>query len=145
MEKIIVYTHSDCLAKDNGPNHPERKERLEAVLESMKARGADFSYLTGIQEYIMALPFETYNFMDYEYLGADDCEFVDGFHGGEVVYQRMIASIIGQNPNSALVPHVNIGALLRSIRKSSGHVLTAKSATEYTLAETDFLQIGCQK
>ena len=36
MEKIIVYTHSDCLAKDNGPNHPERKERLETVLESVK-------------------------------------------------------------------------------------------------------------
>ena len=35
MEKIIVYTHSDCLAKDNGPNHPERKERLETVLESI--------------------------------------------------------------------------------------------------------------
>ena len=36
MEKIIVYTHSDCLAKDNGPNHPERKERLETVLNSVK-------------------------------------------------------------------------------------------------------------
>ena len=36
MEKIIVYTHSDCLAKDNGTNHPERKERLETVLESVK-------------------------------------------------------------------------------------------------------------
>ena len=36
MEKIIVYTHSDCLAKDNGPNHPERKERLETVIESVK-------------------------------------------------------------------------------------------------------------
>ena len=36
MEKIIVYTHSDCLTKDNGPNHPERKERLETVLESVK-------------------------------------------------------------------------------------------------------------
>jgi len=36
VEKIIVYTHSDCLAKDNGPNHPERKERLETVLKSVK-------------------------------------------------------------------------------------------------------------
>ena len=36
MEKIIVYSHSDCLAKDNGPNHPERKERLESVLNSVK-------------------------------------------------------------------------------------------------------------
>ena len=36
MEKIIVYTHSDCLDKDNGANHPERKERLEAVLDSVQ-------------------------------------------------------------------------------------------------------------
>ena len=35
MEKIIVYSHSDCLAKDNGLNHPERRERLEIVLESI--------------------------------------------------------------------------------------------------------------
>jgi len=36
VEKIIVYTHSDCLAKDNGLNHPERKERLETILRSAK-------------------------------------------------------------------------------------------------------------
>ena len=40
MEKIIVYTHSDCLAKDNGPNHPERKERLETVLKSVVELGS---------------------------------------------------------------------------------------------------------
>ena len=26
---MIIYTHSQCLLKDNGSNHPERKERLE--------------------------------------------------------------------------------------------------------------------
>ena len=57
MEKIIVYTHSDCLAKDNGPNHPERKERLEAVLESMK--GLD-SLNIDIREAPLAVP-ETIN------------------------------------------------------------------------------------
>ena len=36
MKKIIVYTHSDCLLKDNGPNHPEKKERLQIVLKSIK-------------------------------------------------------------------------------------------------------------
>ena len=30
-----VYTHKDCLLKDNGFNHPERKERLESILESI--------------------------------------------------------------------------------------------------------------
>ena len=36
MEEIIVYTHSSCLLKNNGNNHPERKERLEIVLKSIK-------------------------------------------------------------------------------------------------------------
>ena len=36
MSKIIVYTHSDCLLKDNGENHPEKKERLQAILQSIQ-------------------------------------------------------------------------------------------------------------
>jgi len=36
MEKLTVYSHSDCLSKDNGLNHPERKERLETILSSIK-------------------------------------------------------------------------------------------------------------
>ena len=33
---MLVYKHSDCLLKDNGINHPERKERIESILESIK-------------------------------------------------------------------------------------------------------------
>jgi len=36
MEKLTVYSHSDCLSKDNGINHPERKERLESILSSIE-------------------------------------------------------------------------------------------------------------
>ena len=36
MNEINVYSHEDCLKKDNGIGHPERKERLETVLESIK-------------------------------------------------------------------------------------------------------------
>ena len=32
---MIVYTHTDCLLKDNGINHPERKERLDSILNSI--------------------------------------------------------------------------------------------------------------
>ena len=33
---MIVYSHPDCLLKFNGKGHPERKERLESILESIK-------------------------------------------------------------------------------------------------------------
>jgi len=32
----LVYTHSDCQLKDNGSNHPERKERLDTIIETIK-------------------------------------------------------------------------------------------------------------
>jgi len=36
MNKLIVYTHSDCLLKDNGSKHPEKKERLQVILKSIQ-------------------------------------------------------------------------------------------------------------
>ena len=34
---MIVYTHGDCLKKYNGAAHPERKERLDSIIESIKS------------------------------------------------------------------------------------------------------------
>ena len=35
MKNLIIYSHSDCLLKDNGVHHPERKERLDTILKSI--------------------------------------------------------------------------------------------------------------
>ena len=34
---MIIYTHPDCLLKFNGDNHPERKERLENIINAIKS------------------------------------------------------------------------------------------------------------
>ena len=34
---MIVYTHNDCFKKFNGHNHPERKERLSSIINSLKS------------------------------------------------------------------------------------------------------------
>lgn len=34
---MIVYTHNDCLKKFNGNGHPERKERLSSIINSIKS------------------------------------------------------------------------------------------------------------
>ena len=36
MNDLIVIYHKDCLLKNNGINHPERKERLDTILQSIK-------------------------------------------------------------------------------------------------------------
>ncbi len=34
---MIIYTHDDCLKKFNGHGHPEKKERLESIISSIKS------------------------------------------------------------------------------------------------------------
>ena len=34
---MIVYSHPDCSLKFNGQGHPERKERLDSILKSIKS------------------------------------------------------------------------------------------------------------
>jgi len=34
---MIIYTHDDCLKKFNGNGHPERKERLDSIINSIKS------------------------------------------------------------------------------------------------------------
>ena len=34
---MIVYSHPDCLLKFNGQGHPERKERLDSIISSIKS------------------------------------------------------------------------------------------------------------
>ena len=34
---MIVYTHNDCLKKFNGQGHPERKERLDSIINSLRS------------------------------------------------------------------------------------------------------------
>ena len=41
---MIIYTHNDCLKKFNGYSHPERKERLESILNSIKSSNLEVEY-----------------------------------------------------------------------------------------------------
>ena len=34
---MIVFTHGDCFKKFNGIDHPERKERLDSIINSLKS------------------------------------------------------------------------------------------------------------
>jgi len=77
MKEIVVYTHSDCLLKDNGLNHPENKERLETVLKSIKE-------INSIDNYIKEAPL----------VDVDDVSLVHP--------KKYIKNIFSMIPNSGL-------------------------------------------
>ncbi|RZA27621.1 MAG: histone deacetylase family protein [Lysobacteraceae bacterium] len=41
---MIIFTHPACLTHDPGPEHPERPERLQAVLDGLRGAHADLDW-----------------------------------------------------------------------------------------------------
>ena len=41
---MIIYTHKDCLKKFNGNEHPERRERLDAIINSIKSSNLEVDF-----------------------------------------------------------------------------------------------------
>lgn len=85
-----------------------------------------------------------YDFHDPERIGAADCEFIDGFHGGDVVLARLLEAM-AREPASGFSRYLDIGAVHQAGYGNRGRA-TADNA--YQLPgehEVDFLRLGCDK
>ena len=71
-----------------------------SINDAMYARGEDYQYQVEMLEKIPSI-FDKYGFEFYDYtnathLGCTDFYYLDGFHGGDVVYLRMFIDMIEQ-------------------------------------------------
>lgn len=88
---------------------------------------------------------------DFDYIdprirlsGATDCEFVDGIHGGEVVYAKALLN--AAENNAALRAVLRADALRDWVKANQGNTSPGTLALYGNGAmETDFLQIGCKR
>lgn len=102
----------------------------------------DYPHLYKLREILAQRGIDVLDYANPRSLGADDCEFVDGFHGGEVVYARILRQMADHWP--ALLGYVNMERLDRVIRDWAGHTLVPNpDLTERS--ETDFLGLDCPK
>ncbi len=97
-----------------------------------------------IDELFMTLQNNQIYFFNYHnpaVLKDDDCEFLDGFHGGDVFYARILADMAQKS--EILQPYVNIPYLTELIHTHKGRVFSKDSISD--LKEQDFLGLGCGK
>lgn len=115
--------------------------------ERIVSRPEKYGYVFRFQEHVRSLPFETYDFHDIKKAGANDCESIDGFHIGDVAYQRILLNILKQNPGSVISTHVNTSLIEQMVRDNEGKVTTIFEADKgrFNYKETDFLNLGCKK
>jgi len=111
------------------------------------SRPEKYGYVFRFQEYVKSLPFETYDFHDIRKAGSTDCECIDGFHIGDVAYQRVLLNILRTNPATAIRTFVNAGVMEKMVVEGNGRVMTVfeEDKGKFNYRETDFLQLGCKK
>lgn len=75
--------------------------------------------------------------------GGNDCEFVDGLHGGDVTYARML--VVAAGDDSRLARHVDHAFIHDFIDTNGGHAGGLTTTLYANGTEPDFLGIGCRK
>lgn len=93
---------------------------------------------------IVDLGFRVFDFTDSRLLKSSDCEFIDGFHGGEVTYLRILDAISNFD-NGALAKSIDHDMVRALIAANSGNARIAELRDHDAPPEVDFLDLGCQK
>lgn len=106
-------------------------EKLRSYLKSSRTEGSEQLY---------------FDFFDTRDLGASDCEFVDGFHGGEVVSIRLLLAMANaeNSPIREFIDRERLSDLLELFAGST-LLLPNHSFVRKDEREIDFLGIGCVK
>lgn len=118
----------------------------EAIVDAMNRAGG-YGVISRMDIALRSLGATFYNFHDANRtLESPDCEFVDGIHGGEVTYLRILRAMQMDRPDlwSSFLDSQRIDDM---IREGAGRVNVSRHPTSGDLARTeaDFLGLGCQK
>ncbi len=104
-----------------------------------------YQYVFKLREMIKKIKVVSFDYHDVSKLVPDDCEFLDGYHGGNVLFDRILLDInessIAENFNSIL----NVEQIKKNINKFKGHILVKYNPKMYKFNEIDFLNLGCNK
>lgn len=114
----------------------------ERVLTAMREHERDYPHLFALRDALLARGIDVLDCTDPRSFASNDCEFIDGFHGGEVTYARILRAMADRWP--ALLSYVNMERLNAAIRDWQGHALVPDERLT-NLPETDFMRFGCSK
>jgi len=108
-----------------------------------KMEGYQYAFIDRFRELVKSINVENYDYHNLSVITRNDCECVDGFHGGDVVYSRILKDIYENN--SSISKYIDIANVNNSINLYKGNALVVNSDNIFKNQEVDFLKLGCMK
>lgn len=115
-----------------------------AVWAEMQRRPEQYGYIDLLLTALSDAGLEYANFLDATALGSPDCEFIDGIHGGDVTYARLLRNLYDRERDAAVRALFGIETIDAVIADSAGLAMSPDPRVT-ALPETDFLGLGCEK
>lgn len=112
------------------------------VLEAIKAREDKYPQLFKLHDELRKRGIDAVDLTDMRRYGTTDCEFVDGFHGGDIAYARLLRQLARYYMQLGM--YVNMKALEDDIRDWAGYAMRPDERVT-GLPEVDFMHFGCPK
>lgn len=114
----------------------------QPVYDAVRSRPHHYRFVAQLPTSFLGAGLSVHDYTDPARVNAEDCEFLDGFHGGEVVYARLVANLVQEQP--ALAALVRADQLETTMRTWGGFAMAGDSGFS-SRPEVDFLGIGCRK
>lgn len=108
-----------------------------------KMKNYKYNYINEFRELISEQPFENYDYHELSILTKNDCECIDGFHGGDIVYKRILENMY--NENSIISEYLNIDNIRSDINTFKGNTLSILETDVFKNEEVNFLKLDCNK
>ncbi|WP_300732382.1 hypothetical protein [uncultured Helicobacter sp.] len=112
-----------------------------SIYAAMKEKEMEYQYVNELFFTLQRLKINFFNYHNSAILHNDNCEFIDGFHGGDIFYARILRNMAEKS--QTLMPYVNILYLNEIIDSHAGKVFSKDNISYFY--EQDFLSLGCKK
>jgi len=167
FEETLKDIQRKSKRNDRAPSNEfseESWQRLEALVKQLQDAGAEVilflppvagpvydwiaeqpepNLVKEVQRRLPTLPALTFDFHDPRTVGSDPCEFVDGIHGGEVTYLRVL-NAMASDPSTDLDALIDRPLVQKLIAENAGHASIRRDDPDRQ-PEADFNSLGCRK
>jgi hypothetical protein len=111
------------------------------IAEEFDKNISNFGYITKLRKYLVTLGGLDYH--DSREFVSDDCEFLDGYHGGDVYYQRLLLDMLKHN--KFLNSYLDVDKMNMLIDKFSGSTISnVNNEIDSNLINDDVMELGCK-
>jgi len=111
------------------------------TFRALRERDKSFEYLARLNSALTAASDRHFDLTDAGVLASNDCEFVDGIHGGEVTYARIVAYMSNSYADLVLA---NAQEVMRALTRRIGYA-SVSNASPDQFVEIDSLGLGCTR